>query len=109
VKFLVDAQLPPALAHWLRASGHEAHHIEDVGLRNAGDHAIWTHAMETASIILTKDEDFAERAARTTATPIIVWLRVGNATNRTLQAWLASRLPDILRLLDDGHRLVEVL
>jgi predicted nuclease of predicted toxin-antitoxin system len=37
VKFLVDAQLPSALAGWLREVGHEAAHVEDVGLREADD------------------------------------------------------------------------
>jgi predicted nuclease of predicted toxin-antitoxin system len=40
VKFLVDAQLPPALARWLREAGHEAEHVEDVGLREGSDSAI---------------------------------------------------------------------
>jgi len=31
VKFLVDAQLPPMLADWLRKAGHEALHVQDVG------------------------------------------------------------------------------
>ena len=41
MKFLVDAQLPPALAYWLREAGHEAAHLEDVGLLHAPDGAIW--------------------------------------------------------------------
>jgi predicted nuclease of predicted toxin-antitoxin system len=27
MKFLVDAQLPPALCGWLEARGHEAEHV----------------------------------------------------------------------------------
>lgn len=61
--FLVDAQLPPALARWLSGQGHEAHHVEDVGLRDADDGPIWAHALSVGAVILTKDEDFAERAA----------------------------------------------
>ena len=34
MKFLVDAQLPPALARRLREAGHEAQHVEDIGLRD---------------------------------------------------------------------------
>ena len=37
MKFLVDAQLPPALAHWLRGAGHEAQAVGEVGLRDASD------------------------------------------------------------------------
>lgn len=32
MRFLVDAQLPPALARWLCANGHEAVHVGDLGM-----------------------------------------------------------------------------
>jgi predicted nuclease of predicted toxin-antitoxin system len=32
MRFLVDAQLPPALARWLAEKGHDARHVADVGL-----------------------------------------------------------------------------
>jgi predicted nuclease of predicted toxin-antitoxin system len=47
VRFLVDAQLPPALARWLRDAGCEAEHVEDAGLRAAADGAIWAQALRT--------------------------------------------------------------
>ncbi len=109
MKFLVDAQLPPALADWLRAAGHDAAHVEDVGLRAASDPAIWAHALQTGAIIVTKDEDFAERSVRETTTPVIVWLRVGNTTNRVLRAWIELRLPGIVRLAGQNNRLIEVI
>ena len=55
MKFVVDAQLPPVMAHWLRAAGHEAAHVEDLGLRNADDDVIWMHAEKTGVVIVTKD------------------------------------------------------
>jgi uncharacterized protein with PIN domain len=61
VIFLVDAQLPPALARWLTQQGHVAQHVYDLGLRNAEDLTIWNHASNRGAIIITKDEDFAER------------------------------------------------
>jgi uncharacterized protein DUF5615 len=57
--FLVDAQLPPGLARWLAANGHEATHVSDLGLPTASDPAIWDHALAVSSVIVTKDEDFA--------------------------------------------------
>lgn len=109
MKFLVDAQLPPVLAAWLREAGHEAHHVEDFNLREADDSNIWTRALQTGAVIVTKDEDFAERVAREETTPVIVWLRVGNTTNRMLREWIAPRLAGIIQLIGQGHRLIEVI
>ncbi len=109
MKFLIDAQLPPALARWLQDAGHEATHLEDLGLRDADDSVIWTTAQRTGAAIVTKDEDFAIRFSRTTDAPIIVWLRVGNTTNPVLKVWMDTRLPGIVQLLEQGNRLVEVV
>jgi predicted nuclease of predicted toxin-antitoxin system len=109
VKFLIDAQLPPALARWLVDGGHEAVHVEEVGLRAARDGAVWTHALHNDAILVTKDEDFATRATQAETSPIVVWLRVGNTTNRALRAWIDARMPGILRLASQGHRLIEVI
>ena len=109
MKFLVDAQLPPALARWLRDAGHEAQHVEDIGLREAGDQAIWTHALLTSAIIVTKDEDFAERSTREATSSVIVWLRVGNTTNRILLKWIEPRLSGIVLLAAQSNRLIEVI
>lgn len=35
MRFLVDAQLPPALARWIAAQGHEARHVADLGMAGA--------------------------------------------------------------------------
>jgi predicted nuclease of predicted toxin-antitoxin system len=109
VRFLVDAQLPPALARWLGEAGHEAAHVEDVGLRDAEDGEIWAHALESGAVLMTKDEDFAARSTQASTAPVIVWLRVGNATNPALRAWIEARLPGIMQLLDAEKRLIEVV
>ena len=109
MKFLVDAQLPPALARWLGEAGHEATHVDDVGLRDAEDGEIWAHALESGAVLMTKDEDFAARSTQASTAPVIVWLRVGNATNPALRAWIEARLPGIMQLLDTEKRLIEVV
>lgn len=108
MKFLVDAQLPPALALWLTASGNEAVHVAELGLRDASDGAIWARACQDGFVLVTKDEDFARRSAQAAAAPVIVWLRVGNATNRVLREWLEPKWPGVISLLSKGHRLIEV-
>jgi len=37
VRFLVDTQLPAALARWLREKGHQAEHVLDVNLGQSKD------------------------------------------------------------------------
>lgn len=108
MKFLIDAQLPPGVAQWLRDRGHEAQHVRDVGLRDANDAEIWERALTDGLIVITKDEDFAERAAHRKKSPRVVWLRVGNTTNTALKRWLTTRFPHIEELLDRGDSLVEV-
>lgn len=109
MKFLVDAQLPPALAIWLREAGHEAVHVEEVGRREADDGVIWDYAVQSGAIIVTKDEDFAARSAQAAIAPKIVWLRVGNTTNRVLRIWFEARLAGVVELAVQQHRLIEVL
>src|ERR1035438_9861502 len=109
MRFLVDAQLPPGLASFLTAHGcDEAKAARDVGLRQAEDNAIWSFASAGKWIVVTKDEDFAERGLRASSGPQVLWLRIGNSTNRVLFAWLEPLLPAALRDLQAGHRLVEL-
>jgi predicted nuclease of predicted toxin-antitoxin system len=106
--FIVDAQLPPALARWLMEAGHEAKHVEEIGLRNAEDQPIWRYTLENQAVLLTKDEDFAARAKQSRKSPIIVWLRIGNCSNRALRVWFVPLLPAIVAEIEQGSRFIEV-
>ena len=109
MKFLVDAQLSYKLAAWLIAQGQEAQALREVGLRDSEDATIWAYALKQGTAILTKDEDFAARAAQASNAPVIVWLRVGNCSNEALRVWLEPRLPGIVQLMSQGSRLIEVI
>lgn len=108
MRFLVDAQLPPSLARFLRTLGEEATACREVGLRNADDGEIWRFALAGGRCIVTKDEDFAVRHMTQTGGPQVVWLRIGNSTNRVLFRWLEPLWPEIIRELRIGQGLVEV-
>jgi predicted nuclease of predicted toxin-antitoxin system len=62
MKFLVDANLPPGLASWLREHSHEAIHVNDQPGLALDDRAIFEFARRHGYIIMTKDEDFAALA-----------------------------------------------
>ena len=76
VRFLVDAQLPPALARHLSTLGHVAEHVSDHGLESAPDRDIWSRAVATDAYIITKDEDFVTLRALITRGPAVVWIHV---------------------------------
>ena len=107
-RFIVDAQLPPSLALMLIEAGHEAVALRNVGLREAEDESIWDYAQSHQMVIITKDEDFAERVQLSFSGPSVVWLRIGNCSNTALSDWLMPLLPDVVERLVLGDRLVEV-
>ena len=108
MRFLVDAQLPPALARWLTARGYEAEHVGDRQMAAMSDAAIWDLALRNAAVIITKDEDFAQRKVLTGGGPSVVWIRLPNTRRRDLLSWFEAILPDILSALERGESLVEV-
>ena len=108
MRFLIDAQLPPALARWLAAQGHEAEHVSDTGMQAASDLAIWNYALASSAVIVTKDEDFAQRKVLIDMGPAVVWLRLPNTRRRDLLAWFETILPDVVAALARGETLIEV-
>jgi predicted nuclease of predicted toxin-antitoxin system len=74
VKFIVDAQLPPALARLLRENGYDAFAVREIGLREANDAEISRYAVQQQAAIITKNEDFAERCLHSRDQPVIVWI-----------------------------------
>lgn len=107
MRFIVDAQLPPALAAWLIAQGHEAVHVFDLDLTRADDGVIWQRAEAMTSVIVTKDEDFAVRAQLRPGPPV-VWIRVGNTRNADLLRRAAALWPRVIEALTRGETLIEL-
>ncbi|PZQ88302.1 MAG: hypothetical protein DI534_12655 [Leifsonia xyli] len=108
MRFLLDAQLPPAFAESFRREGHTAIPVRDVGLRDATDDEIWRFAEAEGLVIVSKDEDFALRVRRVGSPPSVVWLRVGNVSTRALADWFEPLLLGIIVGLAAGESLIEV-
>lgn len=108
MRFLVDAQLPPALASWLNGQGHSASHVFDLDLARADDRAIWNQAIEMGAVIVTKDEDFAVRKVLEKVGPSIVWVRFGNTTRPEVIRRFEGLLTGILGALEQGEGLIEI-
>lgn len=107
MRFLVDAQLPPALARRLEALGHVAEHVADAGWRGRPTNAIRDYAASVGAVIVTKDEDFAIRRLLVEG-PAVVWLRVGNTRRAALLERVAADWSEIVDALERGETLIEV-
>jgi len=108
VKFIIDNQLPAALAVYLRKKGFDCEHVVEAGLAEASDAELCKHAIANELIIISKDEDFLYLANRPKATFQLVWVRLGNCRTAALlevfeQVW--PRLEDSLKA---GERVVEI-
>ncbi|MBD2702892.1 DUF5615 family PIN-like protein [Spirosoma sp. BT702] len=99
-KFLVDTQLPPMLATYLRWKGadaiHTTHFPEGHLLQDADIAKI---ALQEDRIIVTKDSDFPDAFFLKGAPPRLVYLRLGNMRNRELTAFLETRWALVEELL----------
>ncbi len=106
----VDAQLPPALARWLRQSYEiDAWHVGDVELLAADDTAIFAAARaRRAAVVVTKDEDFVRLVERHGPPPQAVWVTCGNVRNAELRAVVLGAWPRVAELLAGGEPLVEI-
>jgi predicted nuclease of predicted toxin-antitoxin system len=109
MRFLVDAQLPPALARWLTVRGYEAAHVSEKGMQAATDRLIWDCALIEGWVIVTKDEDFAQHKVFTQAGPAVVWIRWPNTRRHQLLVRFEAVLPTIVAALVRGETLIEVV
>jgi len=108
VNFLVDAQLPPALARWIVSQGHQATHVFDLESHTADDPSIWERARNEQAIIISKDEDFVDRWLLSDQPVPLIWIRKGNCSNRALLAWLEPLWPDAVKRLEQGEKFIEL-
>lgn len=108
MKFLIDNQLPKALAEHLRASGHDCVHVLEAGLGNAADSALCHYAEEQERILISKDEDFLYLASQRNSKIRFVWVRLGNCRTRSLLAAFDRFWPTLESCLRAGDRIVEI-
>lgn len=107
MKFLIDAQLPPVLAQWLRERGHEAEHIYDLDEVDCDDEVIWRLALDRDAVVITKDRDFVAWVFARSPAPRVLWLRFGNSRNAALRRQLGAAWPRIEQALAGDGLVVE--
>ncbi len=108
MRFLVDNQLPPALARFIGNDlGAEADHVADLGFKELRDRQLWHYAAKEGYILISKDEDFVSLFQAEPVTGLL-WVRIGNCRRMHLlnafeRAWTA-----INECFARGDRFVEL-
>ena len=100
-RLLLDANVSPALAEALRLRGHDAVHVNDLGLEHASDPVIFRAATATQRAVVTHDNDFLRLLAAQPGGPAVIHL-----SQRELQRnRVVGRLAQAMRLTEVLHEL----
>lgn len=108
MKFLIDNQLPPALARFISQElGAEALHVSDINLRDASDAELWTYASKNELILVSKDEDFPNLFSKD-PTARLLWVRLANFRRVYLLDVFRKLWPSIAERFAQGDLFVEL-
>ncbi len=99
MKFLVDSQLPSALARFLASRGVQCQHVLDLDLGAATDAAIWEYARQNDCLYLANIPSARARLIR---------VRFGNCRTKALLAAVDRLWPKIEAGRKAGDRIVEL-
>lgn len=105
MRFLVDEMFGPDVAERLRAAGHDALHVRQLGLAGADDSDVLARAVDEDRVVITENAaDFVvlldqRVAAGTALVPVVIVLKrnlppgagaMNHALAEKLSAWAAS-------------------
>ena len=96
MKLLFDENLSPSLAARLRDVFPQSTHVREVGLKGRDDLKIWEYAAAHGFALVTKDDDFRERAVLQGAPPKLVQITLGNCPTSAIEALLRQHVTELM-------------
>ena len=104
MRFLIDNALPPKLADFLVAAGHDAVHVRTYGMQANTDDVILARALEEDRVVVSADTDFgAILANQESNRPSFILFRDPNLLVASdFASMLLSALAVLEPELDDG-------
>lgn len=103
MRLVVNMNLSPRWADFLRAAGHEATHWSDIGEATATDAHIMAVSADQGAVVLTNDLDFGTiLAARGDSGPSVIQLRTADLRPEVLGNQVLGALIQVADDLEDG-------
>ena len=88
---LFDQNLSYKLCKALAGEFPGCRHVREAGLSNADDADVWTYAAANSLMVVSKDQDFRQRAMLLGPPPKCVWIRLGNCSTADIVSLLEKR------------------
>ena len=109
MKLLFDENLSQGLVELLATEFPESVHVETLGMRGTTDAALWEYAKNHEFAIVSKDNDFRQRAFVHGSPPKVIWLSMGNAGTSYIGELLRTRVDRIRSFVDHPDESMLVL
>lgn len=109
MRLLFDQNLSHRLVSLLGEVYPGSVHVREVGLAEADDGVVWSHALRQGLVIVSKDADFYQRSLLLGPPPKVVWIRRGNCSTRAVEAILRRHHADVERFCADAAAAILVL
>jgi predicted nuclease of predicted toxin-antitoxin system len=88
---LFDQNLSYKLCKGLSGDFPGCRHVREAGLSSADDIAVWDFAAANGLMVISKDQDFRQRALLLGPPPKCVWIRLGNCSTNEIASLLKHR------------------
>lgn len=112
IEFWIDLNLPPKMADWLKTGFNvTAKSFIELGFGETEDAIVYKTAAKRNNtiIITTKDIDFINLQNDIGVPPKILYLNVGNISNKQLKEIISKHFKEVLRLFTETNNfLVEI-
>lgn len=109
MKLLFDENLSARLVELLAAEFPGNTHVERVMGRGRPGAEVWRYAIANGYAIVSKDNDFRQRAFMSGPPPKVFWLDVGNAGTERISELLRSRVGEVKRFGESAQESLFVL
>lgn len=103
MNLLFDENLSYKLVRRLADLFPGAIHVRDVGLKAAGDPAVWEYARDNGLMIISKDSDMRQRSFAFGYPPKVVWVRLGNCSTSDVENLLRRRFAAVKAFYEDDY------